>query len=450
MAKALVIVESPAKAKTINKYLGRDFKVVASMGHIRDLPKSKLGVDIDNDFTEQYESILSRKKVIKELKDAAKDASDIYVATDPDREGEAIGWHLAQELGGRKRKIHRLTFNEITKKAIQEAIKQPGTIDEKMVDAQRARRVLDRLVGYKISPLLWDKVRRGLSAGRVQSVALKVVCDREREIERFVPEEYWNMFARLAGAQPPEFDAKLLKKSGEPVKVLTEEQSKAILADLERASWIVSSVVTKERKRHAPAPFITSKLQQTARFPVKKTMLLAQQLYEGGIEIPDLTGGLITYMRTDSVRVADEAVVAVREYIKATFGTDQLPEKPNVYKTKSDAQDAHEAIRPTSLQHDPETVRQYLSPDQYSLYRLIWNRFVASQMPPATFDETTVDIAAGPYVFRVKGTVPKFAGWMAAYGLTTGEPEQKEPAAGAAGTSDAEDEDAVSGVLPPL
>ena len=289
MAKALVVVESPAKAKTINKYLGRDYKVVASMGHIRDLPKSKLGVDIENDFAEQYESIATRKKVIKELKDAAKDASDIYVATDPDREGEAIGWHLAQELGGRKRKIHRLTFNEITKKAIQEAIKQPGTIDEKMVDAQRARRVLDRLVGYKISPLLWDKVRRGLSAGRVQSVALKVVCDREREIERFVPEEYWNMFARLAGAQPPEFEAKLLKQSGEAVKIVNEEQSKAILADLAGASWIVSSVVTKERKRHAPAPFITSKLQQTARFPVKKTMLLAQQLYEGGIEIPELT-----------------------------------------------------------------------------------------------------------------------------------------------------------------
>jgi len=448
MAKALVVVESPAKAKTINKYLGRDYKVVASMGHIRDLPKSKLGVDVDNDFAEEYESIATRKKVIKELKDAAKDASDIYVATDPDREGEAIGWHLAQELGGRKRKIHRLTFNEITKKAIQEAIKQPGRIDEKMVDAQRARRVLDRLVGYKISPLLWDKVRRGLSAGRVQSVALKLVCDREREIEKFVPVEYWNVFARLAGAQPPEFEAKLLKKSGEAIKVASEEQSTAILTDLENASWVVTSVVTKERKRNAAAPFITSKLQQTARFPVKKTMMLAQQLYEGGIEIPDLTGGLITYMRTDSVRVADEALVAVRDHIQTTFGAEYLPEKANYFKSKSDAQDAHEAIRPTSLQHDPERVRPYLTPDQYSLYRLIWNRFVASQMNPATFDETTVDVTAGDYVFRVKGTVPKFAGWMATYGLTPGEPEQKEQPSPPA--ENAEDEDGVSGVLPPL
>jgi DNA topoisomerase-1 len=447
-----VVVESPAKAKTINKYLGRDYKVVASMGHIRDLPKSKLGVDVDNGFEETYESIESRKKIIKELKDAAKEASDIYVATDPDREGEAIGWHLVQELKGRKRKIHRLTFNEITKKAIQEALKHPRSIDEKMVDAQRARRVLDRLVGYKISPLLWDKVRRGLSAGRVQSVALKLVCDREREIEAFVPEEYWNVFARLAGPQPPEFEAKLFKHAGDAVKVTTEEQSKAILADLEGASWVVSSVSTKERKRHAAPPFITSKLQQTSRFPVKKTMMVAQQLYEGGIDVPGLTGGLITYMRTDSVRVSDDALVAVREHIKTTFGDEYLPEKPNAYKTKSDAQDAHEAIRPTSLAHDPETVKEYLTPDQYSLYRLIWNRFVASQMPPATFDETTVDAQASPsagsaeagYLFRVKGTVPKFPGWMATYGLTPGETEEVD------GKKDGDDEDGVSGVLPPL
>src|SRR6266550_1195527 len=352
MAKALVVVESPAKAKTINKYLGRDFKVIASMGHVRDLPKSRLGVDVDNDFEETYESLESRKKVLKELKDAAKDATDIYVATDPDREGEAIGWHLIQELKGKKRKFHRLTFNEITKRAVNEALAHPRAIDEKMVAAQRARRVLDRLVGYKISPILWDKVRRGLSAGRVQSVALKLVCDREREIEQFVPVEYWYVFARLAGSNPPEFDAKLLKKSGDNVTVANEEQSKAILADLERATWTVASVVTKERKRHAPPPFITSKLQQTARFPVKKTMMIAQQLYEGSIEIPDLTGGLITYMRTDSVRVADEAIVAVREHVRAKFGAEYLPEAPNFYKTKADAQDAHEAIRPTSLQHD--------------------------------------------------------------------------------------------------
>jgi len=451
MAKALVVVESPAKAKTINKYLGSDYKVIASMGHIRDLPKSKLGVDIENDFAEEYESLASRKKVIKELKDAAKDVSDIYVATDPDREGEAIGWHLIEELKGKKRKFHRLTFNEITKKAVQEALKHPRAIDEKMVAAQRARRVLDRLVGYKISPLLWDKVRRGLSAGRVQSVALKLISDREREIEKFVPEEYWNLFARLAGPQPPEFEARLLKKSGDTIKVANADQSNAILADLEKAVWTVSSVTTKERKRNPAPPFITSKLQQTARFPVKKTMMLAQQLYEGGIEIPGLTGGLITYMRTDSVRVSDEALAAVRDHIRTTFGDEYLPEKPNAYKSKADAQDAHEAIRPTSLQHDPETVRPYLTQDQYSLYRLIWNRFVASQMPPATFDETTVDATAGEYVFRVKGTVPKFAGWMATYGLTPGEPEQPEQGAvpgPARGEED--DEEAVSGVLPPL
>src|SRR6201982_1231740 len=259
MAKSLVVVESPAKAKTINKYLGRDYTVIASMGHIRDLPKSKLGVDVENDFAEEYESIATRKKVIKELKDAAKDASDIYVATDPDREGEAIGWHLAQELGGKKRRIHRLTFNEITKKAIQEAIIKPGIIDEKMVAAQRARRVLDRLVGYKISPLLWDKVRRGLSAGRVPSVALKLIGDREREIERFVPVEYWHVFARLAGPQPPEFEAKLHKKNGENIVPGNETDANAVLKDLEGSTWTVTSVTTKERKRHAAPPFITSK-----------------------------------------------------------------------------------------------------------------------------------------------------------------------------------------------
>ena len=452
MAKALVVVESPAKARTINKYLGRDYTVLASMGHIRDLPKSTLGVDVDNDFAEQYESLLSRKKVIKELKDAAKTATDIYVATDPDREGEAIGWHLAQELGGKRRKIHRLMFNEITKKAIEAALKHPGLIDEKMVAAQRARRVLDRLVGYKISPLLWDKVRRGLSAGRVQSVALKLVADREREITKFVPDEYWNLFARLAGPQPPEFDAKLFKKNGDALRIGNEEQSREILADLDQASWIVSSVATKERKRHASPPFITSKLQQTARFPVKKTMMLAQQLYEG-IELSGLGVdgpiGLITYMRTDSVRVADDALAAVREYITSAFGSDYLPEKATYYKSKADSQDAHEAIRPTSMQYDPATVRPYLTADQYSLYRLIWSRFVASQMTPATFDETIVDVTAGEYLFRVKGRVPKFAGWMATYGLPAGEqPESTTPSSVTEGTD--QDDGLPLGALPPL
>jgi DNA topoisomerase I len=445
MAKALVVVESPAKAKTINKYLGRDYKVLASMGHVRDLPKSKLGVDVDDGFAPVYEPIAARKKVIAELKTAAKDATDIYIATDPDREGEAIGWHLAEELGTKRKKIHRLMFNEITKKAVQEALKHPGSIDLKMVDAQQARRVLDRLVGYKISPLLWDKVRRGLSAGRVQSVALKLICDREQEISKFVPEEYWQLFASLAGHQPPDFEAKLIKKRDEAIKIGNEQQSNDVLRDLEGATYVVSSVATKERKRNAAAPFITSKLQQAARFPVKRTMQIAQQLYEG-IELPGLGVdgpiGLITYMRTDSTRVSDDALTAVREHIGRTYGAEYVPEKPNAFKAKSDAQDAHEAIRPTSMDYDPEKVRPFLTPEQYSLYRLIWNRFVSSQMPPATFDETTVDITAGDYLFRVKGTVPKFPGWQAVYGqITEDKPESEK---------DKDEDDAPSGVLPPL
>jgi DNA topoisomerase-1 len=445
MAKSLVIVESPAKAKTINKYLGRDYTVIASMGHVRDLPKSKLGVDVDDGFAPTYEPLATRKKVLTELRAAAKDATDIYVATDPDREGEAIGWHLAEELGTKKKKIHRLMFNEITKKAVLEALKHPGTIDLKMVDAQQARRVLDRLVGYKISPILWDKVRRGLSAGRVQSVALKLIYDRENEISKFVPEEYWLLFATLAGPLPPEFEAKLVKKGDETIKVGNEQQSSQVLRDLEGATFTVASVATKERKRNAAPPFITSKLQQTARYPVKRTMQIAQQLYEG-VELVGLGTegpvGLITYMRTDSTRVSDDALTAVREHIGSVYGAEYLLEKPNVFKAKADAQDAHEAIRPTSMEYDPETVRPFLSPEQYSLYRLIWNRFVASQMPPATFDETTVDIQAKDYLFRVKGTVPKFPGWLAAYGQATEEKPETE--------KEKDDDDSASGVLPAL
>jgi DNA topoisomerase I len=436
MAKALVIVESPAKAKTINKYLGRDYKVIASMGHVRDLPKSKLGVDVDAGFEPVYEVLATRAKVIKELKEAAKDAETIYVATDPDREGEAIGWHLAEELGGKKKKVRRLMFNEITKKAILEAIKNPGDIDMKMVDAQQARRVLDRLVGYKISPILWDKVRRGLSAGRVQSVALKLICDREREIEAFVPEEYWHITARLAAALPPEFDARLVRHGDAAAKVRNEDEAKTILRDLERAAWTVSSVTTKERKKNPVPPFITSKLQQASRFPVKKTMMIAQQLYEG-IELPgeEAAIGLITYMRTDSVRVADQALDEVRAHIREQFGEAYLPEQPNRYKVKTTAQDAHEAIRPTSVKYHPDAVRAYLSQEQYYLYRLIWNRFIASQMMPALFDDTTVDVNATPaglkpggdtYLFRAKGSVPKFPGWLAAYGQGNTEAEESE------------------------
>jgi DNA topoisomerase I len=450
MAKSLVVVESPAKAKTINKYLGKDYKVVASMGHVRDLPKSKLGVDVDEGFEPSYEVIASRKKVLKELKDEAKKSSDIFIATDPDREGEAIGWHLAEELGsGNKKKIRRLMFNEITKKGVLAALEKPTAIDKKMVDAQQARRVLDRLVGYKISPLLWDKVRRGLSAGRVQSVALKLVCDREREINAFVPEEYWNITARLAAAVPPEFDARLLKKNGANIKVGSETESNAVLSDLTSARWIVDSVTTKERKKSAVPPFITSKLQQASRFPVKKTMMVAQQLYEG-VELPgEGSVGLITYMRTDSTRVSDQAIADVREFIAGTYGADYVPEKPNAYRTKSDAQDAHEAIRPTSMQYHPDAVRAHLTQDQYYLYKLVWNRFVASQMPPATFDDTTVDVSAADYLFRVKGSVPKFPGWMAVYNQPAAPAADVETVAPGPDARTAED-DEESSVLPPL
>jgi len=447
MAKALVVVESPAKAKTINKYLGRNYKVIASMGHVRDLPKSKLGVEIGEDFEPSYEVIASRKKVLKDLKDAAKESDEIFIATDPDREGEAIGWHLAEELGaGNRKKIRRLMFNEITKKGILAALEKPTKINKQMVDAQQARRVLDRLVGYKISPILWDKVRRGLSAGRVQSVALKLVADREREIDAFVPEEYWNITARLAASVPPEFDAKLQKRDGSNIKVTSQAEADAVLADLKQADWIVASVTTKERKKNAVPPFITSKLQQAARFPVKKTMMIAQQLYEG-IELPgEGAVGLITYMRTDSTRVSEQAIKEVREHIAVKYGPDFVPEKANIYKTKADAQDAHEAIRPTSMQYDPESVRAQLTPDQLYLYRLIWNRFVASQMPPATFDETTVDINASNYTFRVKGSVPKFAGWMAVYNQETIEAKTEGPGPDAVS---ADDEDG-SGILPAM
>ena len=428
MPKALVVVESPAKAKTITNYLGRDFKVVASMGHIRDLPKSKLGVDIEGGFIPVYEPIPARKKVIKELRDAAKGVTQIYVATDPDREGEAIGWHLATELGAKGRKIGRLLFNEITKKAVLEALKQERTIDQRMVDAQQARRVLDRIVGYKLSPLLWDKVRRGLSAGRVQSIALKLVCDREAEIERFVAEEYWHLVARLAGPVPPEFDTKVVKKGTHALKVTRESEAKAVVSDLEQASFVVRSVATKERKKQAPPPFITSKLQQTARFPVKKTMMIAQQLYEG-IELPGEDAvGLITYMRTDSTRVADQAITDVRGYISDRYGAGFVPEKPRYFRKKADAQDAHEAIRPTGMQYDPETVRSHLTRDQYSLYRLIWNRFVASQMAAATFDDTTLEVEAGEYLLRAKGSVPRFSGWLSVYGQPGSDSAEPDPA----------------------
>ncbi|MFM8393168.1 MAG: type I DNA topoisomerase, partial [Acidobacteriota bacterium] len=416
MSKSLVIVESPSKAKTINKYLGKDFKVLASVGHIKDLPKKGLGVDLENDFEPTYEVMPGKEKVVKEIREAAKDATAIYIATDPDREGEAIGRHIADVVGGSrgksKKSIYRVMFNEITKAAIQEAFKHPGSINESLVDAQQARRVLDRLVGYKVSPLLWDKVRRGLSAGRVQTVAVRLVVEREREIQAFVKTEYWSVIANLSALLPPAFDARLYKVGEKTVKssgfdegvrknefhIENEETAKKILRELKGASYIVREVTTREKKRNPVPPFITSKLQQEAsrklRFSAKKTMQIAQRLYEG-IELgKEGAVGLITYMRTDSTRVADSALGEVREFITQQYGAPYLPEKAIHYRSKKDAQDAHEAIRPTAAERTPESVGAYLGKDELALYRLIWQRFVASQMMPAIFDQTTIDIAA--------------------------------------------------------
>ena len=432
MAKNLVVVESPAKAKTINRYLGKDFQVKASMGHVRDLPKKTLGVDIARGFEPQYDALPTRKKVLDELKRAAKGASAIYLAADPDREGEAICWHLAESLGPRlKKKIKRVVFNEITKKAVEAAFAHPGELDLKKVDAQQARRILDRLVGYKVSPLLWEKVRRGLSAGRVQSVALRLICDREREIRAFEPEEYWTATAHLRAAEPPIFPANLVKKHGKGIEIGNAETAAEVRKELEAARFRVAKVKARERRRRPVPPFITSKLQQDAfkklRFPVRKTMQVAQRLYEG-IELgKDGSVGLITYMRTDSTRVSADALGAVRAHVADTYGEQYLPEKPVFYRSKKGAQDAHEAIRPTYLERDPESVKRFLAKDQYALYKLIWNRFVASQMRPAVYDETLVDIEAGHYLLRAKGSTLKFKGFLAVYEEAPDEPVAAKP-----------------------
>ncbi|MGH9429762.1 MAG: type I DNA topoisomerase, partial [Terriglobia bacterium] len=430
MSKSLVIVESPAKAKTINKYLGADYTVKASLGHVRDLPKKGLGVDLKNAFEPTYEIIPGKEKVIRELKAAAKLVESIYIATDPDREGEAIGWHLSEELGSKKRKIIRVMFNEITQKAIKEAFRNPGAIDSKLVDAQQARRILDRLVGYKISPLLWKNVRRGTSAGRVQSVALRLVVEREREIRAFVAKEYWSITANLSGHNPPAFDAALQKFLGKNLEIENEAQSQEIVKRLESARFIVDSVKKTEKRRNPVPPFITSKLQQEAsrklRFSVKKTMMLAQKLYEG-IELGrEGSVGLITYMRTDSTRVSDDALADVRSYIGSSFGPDYLPEKPVFYRSKKDAQDAHEAIRPTSTAYNPEEIKHYLGPDEYKLYKLIWQRFIASQMKPALFDQTSVEILADRYLFKATGSVLKFDGFLKVYAEGKDEKDEED------------------------
>ena len=443
MAKALVIVESPAKAKTINKFLGRDFIVKASMGHVRDLPKRTLGVD-EESFEPEYAILPDKKKTLADLKKSAKGADAVYLASDPDREGEAICWHLMEELRkGTDAEFHRVLFNQITKRAILAAFESPLEINMHKVEAQQARRILDRLVGYKISPLLWDKVRRGLSAGRVQSVALRIICQREQVIQEFKSREYWSLTARLAGANPPEFTAKLVLRDAKKIepanapeatevleelgyKLLTKpgEEEGTLVFDAEAvdpAPFKVVSVQAREKRKHPLPPFITSKLQQDASrqlgFAVKKTMRVAQGLYEGR-EIGDAgTVGLITYMRTDSTRAADEAIAAAREFIGTAYGKEALPEKPRAYKVAKQAQEAHEAIRPTSTEFTPERVKAHLGRDEFRLYTLIWNRFIASQMESAVFDVTRVDIEAGRYMFRANGSVLKSPGWLAIYNV---------------------------------
>jgi len=450
LGKSLVIVESPAKAKTINKFLGRNFTVKASMGHVRDLPKKTLGVDEKKDFKPTYEILPGRKKVIDELKKAAGSADKVYLAPDPDREGEAISWHLSEVLKKSNKNLYRVSFNEITKRAVQHGIEHPEKIDSHKVDAQQARRILDRLVGYKISPLLWDRVRRGLSAGRVQSVALRMVVEREREIQAFVAEEYWTLAALLEGAAPPPFEARLLKVKDKKADLTNQEQTDAVVRSLKKASFTVESVESKEKKKNPVPPFITSKLQQDASrklgFTVKKTMTLAQRLYEG-MDVGDLgTIGLITYMRTDSTRIAPEAMQEVRDYIRATHGAEHLPDEPRVYKTGKGEQGAHEAIRPTSMSLAPEQVKQFLQKDEFQLYNLIWNRFVASQMKPALFDVTTADIKAGDCTFRASGSTMKFPGYLAVYqDVVEKEKKDKDAEKDAA----AEDDDA-NRALPPL
>ncbi|WP_022846308.1 type I DNA topoisomerase [Desulfurobacterium sp. TC5-1] len=433
MAKAkkkLLIVESPAKAKTIQRYLGKDFIVKASMGHVRDLPEKEFGVDIEKDFKPKYVIIKGKQKVVKEIKEAAKKADEVYLATDPDREGEAISWHIAHILKRLKKDgIYRVRFHEITKKAIQEAIKNADTIDEKKVDAQQARRILDRIVGYTISPLLSRRFKKALSAGRVQSVALRLICDREEEIRAFKPKEYWTIEA-LFGADEGDFSAKLSAVDGKKLSKFSipdEATAKDLVEKAKQAaSFVVASVETKERKRKPYPPFITSTLQQEASkrfgFPAKLTMQIAQQLYEG-IDIGSERVGLITYMRTDSTRVSDEAVKEARGFIEKEFGKDYLPQRPRTYegKTPKSAQDAHEAIRPTSVERTPESIKNYLTPEQFKLYDLIWRRFVASQMKDAVFNTVAMDVEGNGLVFRATGSTVKFPGFMKVYKIDVDE-----------------------------
>jgi len=423
VAKNLVIVESPAKAKTIKRYLGSDFQVIPSVGHVMDLPKSTLGVAIEDDFKPEYHVIAGKAKVLKEIQAQAKKATAIYLATDPDREGEAIAWHIADQLGKIKASVGRVLLHEITQSAVLQAVAKPEQLNHDLFDAQQARRVLDRLVGYQISPLLWDKVKRGISAGRVQSVALRIIVEREKEREAFRAEEYWTLDARLEAANPPPFKARLYSHRDQRIDnkayKLPEAEARAIIAACEHRPFVVRKIERKEVRRTATPPFITSRLQQEASrklyFSPSRTMKIAQRLYEG-VELGDQGAvGLITYMRTDSSRVSDQAVASVREYIGNRYGANYLPDKPIFYRSSKSAQDAHEAIRPTAVERDPDSLARYLGKDELALYTLIFNRFVSSQMNPAVYDRTTVDIEAGEAVFRATGQVVKFDGFMRVY-----------------------------------
>lgn len=428
MTKSLIIVESPAKAKTISKFLGKNYKIEASMGHVRDLPKSQLGIKIEEGFTPKYITIRGKGPLLNTLRKEAKKADKVLLATDPDREGEAISWHLAHSLGLPDDECCRVEFYEITKKAVTESVKHPRKINKNLVEAQQARRILDRLVGYKISPILWRKVKWGLSAGRVQSVATRIICDREKEIRDFVQKEYWTIEANLLDeSSKSEIIAELNSKNGKKIEIDNEQEANEILSELKNETFKVIKIKKSERKRNPSPPFTTSSLQQEASrklgFTAKKTMMIAQQLYEG-LEIKgEGLVGLVTYIRTDSTRISDQAIAEVRQFIGAHYGNDYLPKDPNVYKSKKNIQDAHETIRPTSILRTPESIKDSLSKDQFKLYKLIWDRFVSCQMAPAVYDTVAVDIKAGNYNFKVSGSVIKFKGFMAVYIEGTDEEE---------------------------
>jgi len=429
MGKSLVVVESPAKAKTINKILGKDFVVKSCMGHVRDLPPKELGIDVDNDFKPRYVTIRGKGKVLNELRKTAQQSEIIYLATDPDREGEAIAWHVAHAITRKDDEVQRILFNEITPRAVRESIEKAGELDLNKINAQQARRVLDRLVGYEISPLLWKVIHSGLSAGRVQSVALRLICERDKEIEAFDPEEYWSVDAVLEEEGVELFKARLLQRSGEKLEIPDQEASARILAALEKQQYGVKEVKTRDQVRRPAPPFTTSTLQQECarrlRFSVKRTMVVAQQLYEG-VEVEGEVRGLITYMRTDSVRVSAEAIAEVRAQVAALYGDENVPDQPNFYRTKSGAQDAHEAIRPTSVSLHPEKIKDLLTQDQARVYELVWKRFVASQMKSQVLSITTVNVQAGDYLLRATGNSVKFPGFSLLY---TESREEEEEAA---------------------